>query len=177
LAAWRSSEAALEAHIKVLEAQNADLESKVALFRDQLVQVEEARDHFWKSKVALLEESPPRASIEATKSKVEVDPRTNDLLNEWESWARSLYSNLNQGDVCRANAKELRFLLTEMLLSSIAHRSLLNNLRSLRYQKKLLLRGVPQRPVLTKDLSIRSVVVIAIAVTRLIRDRSVRAKL
>ena len=62
-------------------------------------------------------------------------------LDEWEKWSRQLFANVNHGEVFTHNSRELRFILGEMVLSSISHRQLISRLESLRQQKIIFILG------------------------------------
>lgn len=62
-------------------------------------------------------------------------------LDEWEKWSRQLFANVNHGEVFTHNSKELRFILGEMVLSSISHHQLISRLESLRQQKIIFILG------------------------------------
>lgn len=72
---------------------------------------------------------------------------TMKQLEEWDHWARDLFSNINDGELANQSAQELRYVLGEMIIASIGHRRLVRRLDSLRFQKKALL---------TLDLNVRT---------------------
>lgn len=83
-----------------------------------------------------LNESFPRDLTKNSK----IETKVQKQLNEWEKWGRSLFTSLKNGEVFMYNSKDLRFMLSEMVMSSLSQRYLLNRLESLRIQKRFLLK-------------------------------------
>jgi chromosome segregation ATPase len=171
--AREKSDASLKAQIGRLRAQNNQLQTQISSFSDQLVQIEHARDQFWKAQIVLLEEQH-EANSRAQQLVVTEQQRYAELLNEWETWAKNTCVCLSQQELASKTPNDLRFLLSEMILSSISHRTLLTNLRSLRFQKRLLIQGVSSTIDNQGGPSMRSVLTVTIAATRLIRGLRLR---
>ncbi|OHT02075.1 hypothetical protein TRFO_07248 [Tritrichomonas foetus] len=102
---------------------------------------------------------------------VVIDTHAQKQLEEWEKWSRSLFTNVNNGEVFAHSAKELRFVLGEMILSSISHHQLVSRLESLRTQKVMLLTNRFEYKISKKKSppEIRSLLVAAMFVVRLRR--------
>jgi hypothetical protein len=165
-----AAEAAFKGQIGKLHSQNGQLQAQIAGFTNQLVQVENARDRFWKARIEVLEQARSSPVKSATENLLQLEQRSSELLKEWETWARNTCVSLSRQDLGKTSARELRFLLSEMVLSSVSHRTLLKKLGSLRLQKRLLLRGIPPRPAVGPGLSMHQILTVTIAATRLVRD-------
>ena len=95
--------------------------------------------------------------------------QVNNALQDWDRWARDLYVNVTDGQIPKQSSKDLRYALSEMVLSSIGHRKLIWRLESLRSQKKALTSGVeiPERS--TPPPSSRATVLSVIGAIRILR--------
>jgi hypothetical protein len=71
--------------------------------------------------------------------------RTADLgvvVREWQKWGRDLVGRVSDGVFGAKGDSDVRFILGELVLSSIAQRKLVDKLESLRTQKKIWQSGV-----------------------------------
>ena len=103
---------------------------------------------------------------------VSIDTQAQKQLEEWEKWSRSLFTNVSHGEVFGHNSKELRFILGEMVLSSISNHILISRLESLRIQKIYLIsrqeKYVP-RPKKKSPPEIRSLLLCSMFLIRIQR--------
>jgi chromosome segregation ATPase len=86
-------------------------------------------------------ESGVRAEREKTEQISKTLARFEDdvaALRQWEAWAKRLHRIVHSTVCVTVSSEQLRMSLEETLLGAVSHRSLLNRLTSLRYQKKLL---------------------------------------
>ncbi|KAK8886926.1 hypothetical protein M9Y10_037960 [Tritrichomonas musculus] len=79
-------------------------------------------------------------SLQSNNNNSEVNSKALVALREWDRWARDLFVNFTDGEVPCQSCKELRFVLGEMILTSISNRKVIFRMESLRAQKKFLLR-------------------------------------
>ena len=96
-----------------------------------------------------LEELKAEDENRVTNDKAEPGPEDSkalQALQEWDRWGRDLFVNVTDGEVPCRSSKELRYILGEMVLTSIGHRRLIWRLESLRAQKKALTNGIAQVP-------------------------------
>jgi hypothetical protein len=56
-------------------------------------------------------------------------------LRQWESWGQRIYRMLRNSEAAGARGKDLRFVLEEALLASVAQRSVLSRIQMLRDEK------------------------------------------
>ncbi|EAY05021.1 hypothetical protein TVAG_416640 [Trichomonas vaginalis G3] len=106
----------------------------------QLEQTKQELETVKKQKSTRQNAIPPKAAD------IQKVTQTVEALQEWDRWARDLYSNVTDGDSPCQSAKDLRFVIGEMALSSIGHRQLMYRLESLRAQKKALINSeIPNR--------------------------------
>ncbi|OHT17584.1 hypothetical protein TRFO_00835 [Tritrichomonas foetus] len=88
-------------------------------------------------------------------------------LQEWDRWGRDLFVNVTDGEVPCQSCKELRYVLGEMIVSSIANRKLIHRLESLRIQKKFL--KMEHEEVEEEPLSFRHLLIVALTGVRMMR--------
>ena len=191
----------LGAEVKQLRAENKELRAKLETVDGRIQQAQGARDLFWKTRINEIEEaSNERLESERqlilelqaklANAKTELKMRTSTptsviqldkgaimRLDEWEKWGRDIYSNVSNGEVAKMSTRDLRFMLGEMVLASIAHRQLLERLRSLRIQKRYFVNGLVLKqflriPMGQKVLSIRDVILLLISCVRLQKKRT-----
>lgn len=117
------------------------------------------------AKFRLLEQDNTKTSADKSS---ELKKAVQDMraLNEWDRWARDLFVSVTSGELPAQGSRELRFLISEMALSSISHRRLLYRLESLRYQKNLLKTGIVTDP--NKPLTIGVVISTVKSVIRML---------
>ena len=188
----------LSTQVKQLTAENAKLKANQENSDNQLKQVREMRDAYWKAQIAQLEKELQNqseserhtimdlqqrlaeSSSELKKKKdtpqkvIQLDKTAIRRLEEWEKWARDMYGNLNQGESAKISADSLRFSLGEMILASLAHRQLLDRLKSLRMQKQLFLHGYTGAEclLLPKQPSLRTLLILAMACVRIQKKKT-----
>lgn len=100
-----------------------------------------------------------------------IETQAQKQLNEWEKWGRALFTNMKNGEVFMYNSNDLRFMLSEMIMSSVSQRYLLNRLESLRTQKRILLKmNSYSISISPSDINclpnIRSLLILSIGVVR-----------
>jgi len=67
--------------------------------------------------------------------------RNRTEINEWNNWAKSLFTHINDRSSSTTPIPEIRFLLEESLLASIGFRTYSRKIEMLRNEKRLLLTG------------------------------------
>jgi DNA repair exonuclease SbcCD ATPase subunit len=154
-------------HLSRLKVENQDLQCEIDELREKVSDSEKARDAFWKSKVTCLETVHEEKTAPAKQALLQVDAKSLEKVAEWESWARGLYSDISHDEACALNAKELRFILSEMVISSISHHRLVAHLKSLRAQKALFVSKAYLDGTQKTAIDCRTLQIIGIAVTRL----------
>ena len=94
--------------------------------------------------------------------------KIREALQDWDKWARELFMSASDGTVASASRKELRFILSEMIMASISHRRLIDRLDSLRTQKRFLEHQA--KPVKRlKEPTLSSMIVFAVGMMRVMR--------
>ena len=186
----------LAMQVKQLTAENAQLRATQDTSDEKLKQVREVRDNYWKAQIAQMEQDFQDQSQQDKEVILELRRRLNETssdlkkapppkviqldkaavrrMEEWEKWARDLYSSVNPGDASHASASSLRFALGEMMLSSIAHRQLMERLKSLRLQKQLFLHGYTpgDHLLLPKQPTMRNLLILAMACVRIQKKKT-----
>ena len=190
----------LGAQVKQLRAENKELRANLETVDGRIQQAQNARDLFWQTRINEIEATNDRLDSErqlilelqaklanvkaelktrttAPTSVIQLDKGAIMKLDEWEKWGRDMYSNVSNGEVAKMSTRDLRFMLGEMVLASIAHRQLLERLRSLRIQKRYFVNGLVLKqflriPIGQKVLSIRDVVILIVSCVRLQKKRT-----
>lgn len=96
--------------------------------------------------------------------------RIKGEITEWNNWSRSMLRQINDITGPTIGASEVRFLLEEALLASIAHRSLLRKLELLRSEKRIILKSkafLDRRPGGNTVKSVRPIMLSLICAKRL----------
>ncbi|OHT11050.1 hypothetical protein TRFO_19458 [Tritrichomonas foetus] len=66
------------------------------------------------------------------------DEKFEEEKKKWEKWGREMYSTVIETEASKYSSNDLRFILGEMIFSSINQRKVFQKLESLRFQKKIL---------------------------------------
>jgi dsDNA-specific endonuclease/ATPase MutS2 len=88
---------------------------------------------------------------------------------EWKKWARDLFARVSDGEVAAKADTDLRFVIGEMVLASISHRSIVGKLESLRLQKKFLTSGAVAPNSGGGGIQVRSLVDVVVTVVSIVR--------
>jgi DNA repair exonuclease SbcCD ATPase subunit len=153
-----------------LNVENQNLQAEIHESQEQFSDSARARDAFWRSKATSLEPVHEEKAAAAKPALLQVDAKSLERMSEWESWARGLYSSISDDDASALNSKDLRFVLSEMIVSSISHRRLVEHLKSLRAQKALLVSNADLDRMAKGTINCRTLQIVGMAVTRLKRN-------
>jgi hypothetical protein len=91
-------------------------------------------------------------------------------LSDWETWSRSLYSQISGRAGLSIPIADVRFVLEELLVAGLAHQSYLRKLDTLRSEKRIFLSWPADQKVHQRSstpLSLRSLLLFVLAARRL----------
>jgi predicted nucleic acid-binding Zn-ribbon protein len=169
----------LNSRVVQAKAENTELRRTIAGLQDQLAQVADSRDAFWRAKVASIQREHAK-QLDVQKQKMVnhgllsqlVDFREANAteLAGWEDWGRGLISTFTNGQLCVEPSERVRFILGEMIATSMTDPVVSDKLASLRAQKALLTtQSLPPRSIQKRVTEFRQLTLVVLFCVRIQR--------
>ncbi|OHT16040.1 hypothetical protein TRFO_13532 [Tritrichomonas foetus] len=118
---------------KKLNMKNTD--SLLDAFNDLLLQRENENQNY---EVTKEENKNIQKQLEECQSDIKNVNSIKSKLNEWETWATKMFSQIAEGSAPSHQMNDIRYALEESLLTTIGHRTTCRKMHLLRVQKALL---------------------------------------
>jgi chromosome segregation ATPase len=172
-----TEESVLNSAVVQAKAENTEQRRTIASLQDQLARVADSQNSFWQAKIATIQtEHAKQLELERQKwANSSLLSQSLDLretkaaeLAGWEDWGRGLICTFTNGQMCVEPSDRVRFILGEMIATSMTDPVVSDKLTSLRAQKALLTKqSLPPRSPQRRVTEFRQLTIVVLFCVRI----------